>query len=97
MINNPMGINADRVTTEDNKVADRIARIHTEDNLSSDMLPIVQGFPLLLSCTRFHQSAEIIFLVLETLLQKKSIDPLLLNRKIRENLGKTITSSFAMK
>ena len=95
MINNPMGINANRVTTKDNKVADRISRIHTEANLSTDMPPILQDFPSFFSCTNFHPSAELIFLFLDTLLQKKSTNPLLLRRRILGNTGKTITSSFA--
>ena len=69
MINNPMGINANRVTTKDNKVADRISCIHIEAYLSTDMLPILQDFPSLCSCTCFQPSAELISLVLDTLLQ----------------------------
>ena len=95
MMNSPMCMNSARIATKDSKVADRISCILTEANLSTDMLPIFQDFPSLWSCTRFQPGAELILLVLDTLLKKNSIDPLLLSRRIMENPGKTITSSFA--
>ena len=91
MINNPVGINVNHVTSSANVVADRISRILTEANLLSDMQPIFQDFPALKSCQRFHPSAELISLILDTLLHKKFVDPLLTSRAVLAAPGRITT------
>ena len=88
MINNPVGINVDRVTTTDNVVADRISRVLTESRLTHEMTVLCQDFPQLRSCQRFRPSAELTSLILETLSTKKYVDPLLASRRVLASPGR---------
>lgn len=92
MINNPVGINVDHVTTKDNVVADRISRIKQDTDAIPDFQSLLQDFPQLNSCTRFHPSAELISFVMDALLRKNSVDPLQASKQILAELGKTTTS-----
>ena len=91
MINNPVGISVDRVTTTDNVVADRISRVPAESHLAREMVTLCQDFPQLKSCQRFQPSAELISLILETLYTKKYVDPLLASRRVLASPGKITT------
>ena len=91
MINNPVGINVDHVTSEDNEIADKISRIISERVLLLEMNKIYQDHPSLRSCKRFHPSAELILLILDTLSAKKFVDPLLISRRILASPGKITT------
>ena len=87
MINNPVGINVDHVTSKDNEIADKISRIISERILLSEMNIIYMDHPSLRSYKRFHPSAELISLILDTLSAKKFVDPLLISRHILASPG----------
>ena len=91
MINNPVGINVDHVTSKDNEIADRISRIISESILLSEMNKIYQDHPSLRSCKRFHPSAELISLILDTLSAKKFVDPLQISRRVLASPGQITT------
>ena len=91
MINNPVGINVDHVTSKDNKIADEISRIESELVLLTEMQKIYKDHPSLRSCQRFHPCAELKSLIMETLLAKKFIDPLEISRRILATPGRITT------
>ena len=91
MINNPVGINVDHVTSKDNEIADRISRVKKETNVIPLFHTLMQDFPQLKSCHCFHPSAELVLLVTAALLDKSSIDPLDASRQILSNLDKITT------
>lgn len=90
MINNPVGINVAHITSKDNEIADRISRITCESDVLTNINILKQEFPELDSCPRFVPSAELVSLVLDTLLQKKSVDPLEVSRRILSQPGRII-------
>ena len=89
MINSPVGLYIDHVTTKDNKIADRISRIKSETDVSSYYKSLVQDFPQLASCRRFHPSAELTSSIIALLLRKKSQDPLEVRGRILADLGRS--------
>ena len=91
MINNPVGINVDHVTSKDNEIADKISRIKSELVLLTEINKIYKDHPSLRSCQRFHPCAELKLLVWETLLAKKFIDPLEVSRSVLATPGKITT------
>ena len=91
MINNPVGISVAHVTTKKNVIADRISRVKKETNVIPSFHTLMQDFPQLKSCHRFHPSAELVSLVTAALLDKSSIDPLEASRRILSDLGKITT------
>ena len=91
MIQNPVGICTGRVTMEENFIADGISRVENSQDADSFFHSLVQDFPLLRSCQRFHPSAELVSSVTHILLQKQSVDPLRLSRRILEHLGRSTT------
>ena len=91
MINNPVGINVDHVTSKDNKIADRISCILSEILLLTKMQKYYKDHPSLTYCQHFHPSAELISLILDTLSTKNFVDPLRLIRRILASPGKITT------
>ena len=91
MINNDVGINAAHIDTKRNEIADRISRIKRESNAIPEFQHLMQDFPQLRSCSRFHPSAELVSLVMDALLQERSIDPLEASRRVLAGLGKITT------
>ena len=95
MINNHVGINIDHVTTTQNEIADRISRIKHETNALPEFHKLLQDFPQLKSCRRFHPSPELVSSITAVLLREKSFDPLAAANKILDGLGKSTTSASA--
>ena len=95
MINNPVGICVDRVSTTDNVVADRISRVKSEAHLATEIPVLCQDFPQLRSCQRFHPSVELTSLILETLSSKKYTDPLQASRRVLTSPGRITTYDSA--
>lgn len=91
MINNPVGINIAHVTSKENEIADEISRIKRESDTVLGMDTLFQRFPALRSCPRFHPSAELVSLILDTLSAKTFIDPLQVSRQVLAAPGR-ITS-----
>ncbi len=75
MIKNPVGFNADCVSTTDNVVVDRISQFPNHNNPLPHFLNLSQDFAKLLQCKRFHPSAELVSKILDALLLAKSPDP----------------------
>ena len=91
MINNNVGINVAHITTKDNVIADRISRIKRETNILPELTSLFQDFPQLKSCNRFLPSAELISLVMQTLLQESVPDPILASRQALCTPGRITT------
>jgi len=91
MINNNVGINVAHITTKDNVIADRISRVKRETNILPELTSLFQDFPQLKSCNRFLPSAELISLVMQTLLQESVPDPILASRQALCTPGKITT------
>ena len=89
MINNPVGISVAHITTKHNVIADRISRIKRKTNTIPEFSSLLQDFPQLKSCKRFHPSNELISLIMDILLQKNIIDPLAASRQLLSDLDKT--------
>ena len=91
MVNNPVGINVDHVTSKDNEIADRISRVKSELALLTEMQKKYKDHPSLISCQRFHPCAELKSLIWETLLARKFVDPLEASRRILATPGAITT------
>ena len=91
MINNPVGINVAHVTSKDNEIADGISRIKREADTVFGMDSLFKDHPKLKSCPRFHPSAELVSLILDTLSKDQFVDPLQVSRRVLACPGK-ITS-----
>ena len=91
MINNPVGISTEHVSTKTNIIADRILRVKKETDILPSFHSLMQDFPQLKSCCRFHPSVELVSLVTGMLLQKSSVDPLEASRRLLAGLGRTTT------
>ena len=87
MINNPVGINVEHVTSKDNKIADRILCILSESVLLTKMQSLHKDHPSLTSRQRFHPSAELISLISATLSTKSFVDPLQISRRVLKSPG----------
>ncbi len=88
MINNPVGLSTGRIDTKSNVIADRISRWKSEHDTLLGFDTLMQEFPQLKSCRRFHPSPELISWVLDALSSKKLLNPLELSRKLLSNPGK---------
>jgi hypothetical protein len=88
MINNPVGLDTDHVDTKTNEIADRISRFKRETDTFLGFDKLMQEFPQLKSCRRFHPSKELISCVLDALLSKKLEDPLQVSAQVLRNPGK---------
>ena len=82
VINNAVGTNVDHVTSEDNKIADRISRMKSEAILLTEIHNKYQDHPSLTYCQCFHPSAKLTLLISDILLVKKFINPLPISRRI---------------
>jgi hypothetical protein len=91
MINNPVGLLTDHVSSEENVVADKISRIHTESDLPTDFPTIVQAHPVLTGCRRFVPSSAVVSWVTAALLRQDCKDPLELSKLVLTDPGKIIS------
>lgn len=87
MMNNNVGINIAHVTTKDNEIADRISRIKKETNVIPNFSQLVQDFPQLKSCRRFHPPQDLVSAITAILLRERSFDPLEAGDKVLSTLG----------
>lgn len=92
MINNPVGQSIGHVSSEENKIADRLSRAKSESHLQHDLPSLFQDYPELRSCLRFHPSPELLSSIMDALLFESYIDPLEASRRILNNPGRTTTS-----
>ena len=92
MINNPVGTALGHVSSSDNEIADRLSRATSESHLTSIFHSLLQDFPQLGSCRRFHPSHELLSHIMAALLSTSSVDPLEAGRRILKDLGWITTS-----
>jgi len=88
MINNPVGVTADHIDTKANVIADKISRWNKESDILLGFDALLQEFPQLKCCRRFHPSPELISLVTDALSSDKLIDPLTLSQLLLKNPGR---------
>jgi len=91
MINNNVGFHTGHITTKANVIADLLSRITCEANISHEFNSILQEFPELGGCKRFHPSASLISHIMDAISQMKYIDPLAVNSSILTNPGQIIS------
>jgi hypothetical protein len=74
MINNRLGLNAAHIAGKDNIIADRISRVHT-NNSNPDFNLLLQEFPQLRCCRRYHPSAKLVSTICEAMSSALGVDP----------------------
>jgi hypothetical protein len=74
MINNKLGLNASHVAGVDNVIADRISRVHTT-NTNPEFDILMQEFPNLQYCRRYHPSPNLVSQISQALLSGLVVDP----------------------
>ena len=85
MINSPVGIATGRIATKKNIIADKISRWKHETDTLLGFDTLIQEFPQLKCCRRFHPSPKLLSWVLDALQSEKLADP----GKLREELLKS--------
>ena len=88
MINNPVGLDTGHVDTKTNVIADRISRWKRESDTLLGFDTLVQEFPQLKCCRRFHPSSELISLILDALQSEKLVNPLQVRQLLLKNPGR---------
>ena len=88
LINNPVGLALDRVSTHDNVIADKISRLKSEKDSLKFFESLASSHPQLRTCRRFIPSPELISAISEALLQGNNADPLSLNKLLLQNPGR---------
>ena len=91
MINNPLGLSTERISTEDNTIADALSRSDLSKDSRKFFASLLTSYPQLRGCARFHPSQELLSAITETLSTEKLEDPLRLNRIVLENPGSFTT------
>jgi hypothetical protein len=94
MINNPLGLNASHVAGVDNIIADRISRVHPS-NTNPEFAGIMQEFPTLKSCCRYHPNPKLVLQISQALLSGLAVDPTKQQPKGLFAAAKVISSSSA--
>ena len=90
MINNPVALLTDHVSSEENVVADKISRIESELDLPTKFPHIAQEHATLTGCHRFVPSSAVVSWVTAALLHQDCKDPLTLSKLVQTDPGKTI-------
>ena len=89
LINSPVGLDPEYIDTKSNIIADEISRIKNETNIITEIPQLLQKFPSLGTCKRFHPSQELISHIMDALLSKRPTNPLTIRQAIQENPGRT--------
>ena len=89
MINNPVRLAADNVDTKSNIITDKFSRWKSKTNKLLNFATLMQKFPQLKCCHRFHPSPELVSLIKDALLSGKLADPLGLKETLLRNPGWT--------
>jgi hypothetical protein len=91
MINNPVGINTNHITTHANIIADKISRHKSESDSLLHFHTLSQEFPSLKGCLRFLPSHALLSAIMDSLLSAPMIDPLSINAQVLNNPGRIVT------
>ena len=95
MMNSPVGLTAAYVNTKHNDIADDISRIKSESKVLLSAPQLLQKYPSLGVCRRFHPSRDLISYILDALLSNRLPDPMTVRRLVQENPGKIVGCSIA--
>jgi hypothetical protein len=98
MINSPLRINSEWISTEENKIADDISCIKKESTDEDsppffDYSTLTQRYPQLIHCSSFTIQPELILLIWEIVLTERWPCHNEIRRLRLKPLGKLITSS----
>jgi hypothetical protein len=91
MLNNPVRLLVDHISTVANVVADKISRIELEEQLTHQIPTIMKEHPELAGCQCFHLSSSLVSTIMEMLLRGECTSPLELSKQLHSDPGK-ITS-----
>jgi hypothetical protein len=91
LINSPVGIDTEYISTKDNIISDLISRVDYESDITLSFAALMQNYPCLGTCRRFHPSPELLSAIMGCLLYKKLTDPLTLRVLVQSNPGKITT------
>jgi len=86
LLSTDIGIQAEWLSTTDNKLADLISRF-TGQNIDYDFSRLIVDYPQLKVCRRFVPSASLLKLLHSTLLGRCSPDPMALRKLKPIDLG----------
>jgi hypothetical protein len=95
MINNPIALKINHISTADNIVADKLLQIPSKTHLLLHFPRIQQAHPALVGCQCFIPGSTLISAITAAILQAECIHPVAVNRHIRTMPGKIITSNGA--
>jgi hypothetical protein len=95
MINNPVGLDSGHVDTKTNVIADRISRWKNQTDTLLGFDQLIQEYPQLKSCRRFHPSKYLISLITEALSSEKLRDPLKVSQELLRDPGRVISLGTA--
>lgn len=88
MINSPVGVDTGYINTKKNIIADRISRWKKETNALLNFDVLMQDYPQLRCCQRFHPSSELLSLIKDALLSKRLVNPLEVRELLLKNPGR---------
>lgn len=95
MLNNPVRLLVDHISTVANVVADKISRIELEEQLTHQIPIIMKEHPELAGCQRFHLSSSLVSTIMEMLLRGECTSPLELSKQLHSDPGKITSSNGA--
>ena len=88
MINSPVGLTSDHVDTHTNIIADIISPWKLESDVSPGFVKLLQEFPQLKNCRRFHPSKELLSLILDAMSSERHVNPLEILEVLQNYPGK---------
>jgi hypothetical protein len=92
MIDNPVGLLTEHISSEENVVADKISRVENELALTHEFPRLCQEHPVLSGCQRFLPSSDLVSCIMDALLRSECREPVNLSRQLLRCPGR-ITSS----
>ena len=88
MMNNPVGMTTDHVDTHTNVIADKISRWKLKSDVSPGFAKLLQEYPQLKNCRRFHPSNELLSLISDALSSERHVKPLEIMEVLRNYPGR---------
>ena len=68
-MNNRLGLNAKFLAGDKNVIADKISRVHPVSGNAPNFKKLIQEFPALTNCRRFHPSKDLLSCLFSALLK----------------------------
>jgi hypothetical protein len=89
LLNSPVGLRVEHISTTANVVADLISRIKNETHLLTEIPKIQAEHPELAGCKRLHLTSFQTSCIMEAILQADCKDPLAISKQLLTSLAKT--------